>query len=570
MKPLRSLPLALMSCLTVLGEETCSSTQQHEFDLVIVGGTGCGVAAAVQASRLNLSVALLEESAHIGGMVVEGAGGADLDSQPNFQNSLTIGPMVLELYRRVISTYGPDRLREFNEAWANHTKDKSLWRYESHKGEQAILEWLDEEENIKVFTNTSLKQTGYSQGVVKNNTTITHIITEDGQHFSAPYFIDATYEGDLFASAGVNYVIGRESVHEFNEPMAGIRHDSEYSNLQVPVDPYNQKGDPSSGVIPTVQPDPLGQQGEGDNQIQAFSWRLCLTNRTDNLVPFEKPDDYDPSQYIIYNRYIEAGGEIFSPPVVVPNDKTDLIGSTPLGLGFDMPGRTLQYPEADRATRLRLLKKLENWQRGQLYYLTNDPSLPKEVRAEWSRWGYAKDEFIDNGHFPRRMYARGVRRMMRDDVIITTKWHDYDLPAVEVLDPVLVNVWPMDVHAVRRVVKDGSIYDDGFIWNEGPPWKPFLVPFKAIVPHASQCSNLFTPGSPSSTHLGHGLVRTEHTFTTLGQVSAFAAAIAIKEGCASAEEVPYHLLREKLLEAGFMLDLKAQGIPERVVSPQRD
>ncbi|CAJ0544911.1 Ff.00g084530.m01.CDS01 [Fusarium sp. VM40] len=567
--------LLLMSSAAAAGGETCSPTQRHKFDLVIVGGTGAGVAAAIQASRLNLSVALLEESAHIGGMVVEGAGGADLDSQPNFQNSLTIGPMVLELYRRVISTYGPDRLRGFNEAWANHVKDKSLWRYESHKGEQAILDWLEEEENIQVFINTSLRGTGNGQGVVKNGTSITHIITEDCQHFSAPYFIDATYEGDLFASAGVNYVVGRESVNDFDEPMAGIRLDSTYSNFQVPVDPFNEKGNPSSGLIPTVQPDALGEQGDGhqfhsDNQIQAYSWRLCLTNRTDNLVPFEKPDDYNASQYIIYSRYKEAGGEIFSPPVVVPNEKTDLIGSTPLGLGFDMPGRTLKYPEADRATRLRLLKKLENWQRGQLYYLANDPAVPEEVRAEWSSWGYAKDEFTDNAHFPRRMYVRGVRRMMRDDVVITSRWHNYDIPAVEVADPVLVNLWPNDVHAVRRVVKDGAVYDDGFIWNEGPPWKPFLVPFKAIVPHASQCSNLFTPGSPSSTHLGHGLVRTEHTFTTLGQVSAFAASIAIKESCASAEDVPYYLIREKLEEAGFLLDLTANGIPQKVISPIRD
>ncbi|KAH7176431.1 FAD dependent oxidoreductase-domain-containing protein [Dactylonectria macrodidyma] len=561
--------LVLLSPLAVGGQGTRSEGHDHHYDLVVVGGTGSGVAAAIQAARLNLSVALLEESAHIGGVAIEGAGGADLDSQTNFQNSLTIGPFVLELYRRVVSAYGPDRLREFDEARANRTKDRSLWRYECHVGEQVILDWLKEEPNVDVFINTALEGTGNGDGVIKKGTAIKTIITEDGQRFSAPYFIDATYEGDLFASAGVNYVVGRESVEEFGEPSAGIQYNSSYSNLQVPVDPYIEEGNPESGVIPTVQDEPLGEAGDGDNRIQAYSWRLCLTNRTENRVPFEKPDNYDPSQYIIYNRYIEAGGEIFTPPIVVPNDKTDLIGSTALGLGFDMPGRTLEYPEANRTTRLRLLKELENWQRGQLYFLANDLSLPEEVRAEWSSWGYAKDEFVDNNNFPRRMYARGVRRMMRDDIVISTRWHDYNLAPVEVDDPVLVNLWPMDVHSVRRVVKDGVIYDEGFIWNEGPAWKPFLVPFKAIVPHAAQCSNLFTPGSPSSTHLGHGLVRTEHTFTTLGQVSAFAAAIAIKEGSASAEEVPYELLRAQLVEAGFILDVTANGIPQKVISPIR-
>ncbi|KAH7157979.1 FAD dependent oxidoreductase-domain-containing protein [Dactylonectria estremocensis] len=561
--------LALLSPLAAVGQETRSPRHHRHYDLVIVGGTGSGVAAAIQAARLNLSVALLEESAHIGGVAVEGAGGADIDSQTNFQNSLTIGPLVLELYRRVVSAYGPDRLREFDEARANRTKDRSLWRYECHVGEQVILDWLKEESNVDVFTNTSLDGTGNGEGVIKKGTAIRTIITADGQRFSAPYFIDATYEGDLFASAGVNYVVGRESVEEFGEPSAGVQYNSSYSNPQVPVDPYIEQGNPESGVIPTVQDEPLGEAGDGDGRIQAYSWRLCLTNRTENQVPFEKPDNYDSSQYIIYNRYIEAGGKIFTPSIVVPNDKTDLIGSTALGLGFDMPGRTLEYPEANRTIRLHLLKELEDWQRGQLYFLANDPSLPEEVRAEWSGWGYAKDEFVDNNNFPRRMYARGVRRMKRDDIVITTKWHDYDLAPVEVNDPVLVNLWPMDVHSVRRVVKDGAIYDEGFIWNEGPAWKPFLVPFKAIVPHAAQCSNLFTPGSPSSTHLGHGLVRTEHTFTTLGQVSAFAAAIAIKEGSASAEEVPYELLRAQLVEPGFILDVTGNGIPQKVISPTR-
>ena len=168
------------------------------------------------------------------------------------------------------------------------------------------------------------------------------------------------------------------------------------------------------------------------------------------------------------------------------------------------------------------------------------------------------------------MYARGLRRMTRsDDVLITTHWHDIASPAVTVPDPILVNLWPQDVHAVRRIVKDGAVYDEGFIWNEGPPWRPFNVPYRAITPHREQASNLLTPVAPSSSYLGFGLVRTEHTFTTMGQVSAFAVAVALQEGSPSAEDVPYAKLREQLLDAGFVLDVSANGIPQKVISPER-
>jgi flavin-dependent dehydrogenase len=235
-------------------------SKTHDYDLVIVGGTGAGVAAAIQASRLNLSVALLEESRHIGGIAVEGAGGADLDSQPNFQNSLTIGPLVLELYRRMAAVYG--RLEEFDQARADRVKSRDLWRYECYKGEQMFLDWLAEE-NVDIFIDTALKGTGNGEGVRKQGAEIKEILTECGQTFKAKYFIDATYEGDLLASAGVDYLVGRESRDTYGEPYAGVQYNSTYSNLQVPTDPYVEPGNPASGLIPTVQDYPLGAPGSG-------------------------------------------------------------------------------------------------------------------------------------------------------------------------------------------------------------------------------------------------------------------------------------------------------------------
>lgn len=218
--------------------------------------------------------------------------------------------------------------------------------------------------------------------------------------------------------------------------------------------------------------------------------------------------------------------------------------------------------------------------------------MPEEVRSAWSQWGYAKDEFVDNENFPRRLYVRDGRRMAREDIFITTHNHELDYPDIPVEDPILTNLWPLvsnlfilsnktrdismandwvdqDVHSVRRIVKDGHIYDEGFVWNQGPPWKPFLMPYQSIVPKDSECSNLFAPTAPSSTYMGFSLVRLEHTFTTIGQVSAFAAKVAIENGGLSAEKVPYKKLREYLDDAGFTLNVTANGIQQVVYSPPR-
>ncbi|KAJ5301911.1 hypothetical protein N7508_006774 [Penicillium antarcticum] len=536
--------------------------QHHEYDIVVVGGTSAGYSAAIQAARLNRSVALLETSKHVGGIAIEGAGGTDIDSQSSFQNSVTVGPLALEFYRRVAARY--NNTDAFDEAWRNHTKAKNLWRFECHVGQSVIEDWLAEEEYLDVFLETALKGAGNGDGVSKSGTAISMIETEEGNTFSAHYFIDATYEGDLLAASGVPYTIGRESIVPYNESLAGVQYNTTFSQLTVKVDPYLVPGNTSSGLLPTVQDQALGKAGAGDKNIQAYSWRLCLTNKTSNLVPFDRPSNYDPSQYEIYKRYVAAGGEIFKPSVVLPNDKTDMIGIATEGLGFDMPGRTLEYPEGSHAERAKLFDDLAQWQKGLLYFLANDESMPSTTRTEWSKWGYPKDEFVDNEHFPRAMYVRDARRMMRDDILITMHNSQYGYPEVAVVDPILTNLWPIDIHSTRRIVRNGSIYDEGFIWKQGPDWKPWLLSYQAIVPKSSQCSNLFVPTAPSSSHLGFSLLRIEHTFMTMGQVSAFAADIAIKTAANSSQEVDYKQLREKLDAAGFLLDANADDLPDRV------
>ncbi|KAL4914812.1 FAD dependent oxidoreductase-domain-containing protein [Aspergillus aurantiobrunneus] len=391
---------ALTSSL-ILSAFNVLAQQHRDYDIVVVGGTSAGYSAAIQAARLNRTVALLEMSKHVGGIAIEGAGASDIDSQSAFQNSLTVGPLAFEFYRRVSARY--NNTEAFDKAWSTHTKDKNLWRFESHVGQSVIEEWMAEEPNLDVFLETALLGPGNGRGVTKSGATITMVRTEKNQTFSARYFIDATYEGDLLAAAAVSYVVGREPIAQYDEILAGIQHNTTFSQFTVDIDPYLIPGDPSSGLIPTVQNQTLGMPGDGDHNNQAFSWRLCLTNNHSNLVPFHYPDSYDRSQYEIYSRYSAAGGTIFTPSVVLPNNKTDIIGSTSMGLGFDMPGRTLAYPEGSHQQRAKLFQELAQWQKGLLYFLANDESLPEAVRNEWSQWGYARDEFVDNDHFPRAM-----------------------------------------------------------------------------------------------------------------------------------------------------------------------
>lgn len=274
--------------------------------------------------------------------------------------------------------------KAFDQGWSNHTKDKSLWRFECHVGQSVIEDWLAEVKNIDVYLETALRGAGNSQGVFKSGEEITKIETEARDFFSARIFIDATYEGDLLAAAGIPYIIGRESIAAHNESLAGIQLNTTFSQLTVDVDPYRVSGIPSSGLIPTVQNQALGKAGDGfvltftirshlyltnfldyrDRNIQAFSWRLCLTNNVSNLVPFTRPVDYDPSHYEIYQRYVKAGGKVFTPGIVLPNNKTDIIGSATEGLGFDMPGRTSEYPEGSHSQRAELLEDLARWQKG--------------------------------------------------------------------------------------------------------------------------------------------------------------------------------------------------------------
>ena len=541
-----------------MGDELNKSQQKtgtnQLFDVVIYGGTPAGMAAAIQVARLGKTVALIEPTSHVGGIMVNGLGGTDIDNHPEFQNSLAVGGIAREFYRKVARYYG--RGAEFDSKVMSHTKDASIWRFEPHVAGEIIQAWLNEY-HILVFLNTRLKE-GVG-AVKKNKTEIQAIETQDGATFSAKVFIDATLEGDLLVEAGVSTTWGRENNALYGETKNGIRDETTHAQFQVNVDPYVVPGNPSSGVIPTIQAEPLGTPGHGDKSVQAYCFRMCLTKNPGNRIAFAKPANYKRSQYEIYLRYLKAGGKLYVPSGDIPGGKTDL--GAWHDLSHNLYGMNRKYPTGDYATRQQVLEEHKSFTQGLFYFLSNDQEvglLDAKLQATWQQWGLCKDEFTDNGGWPRQFYVRDARRMISDYVI--TEQHTNRMNPTPVDDPVAVAYWPPDLHSARRIVRNGYAYNEGFVFG-GNSWRPFGISYRALVPKKEECTNLLTSACPSSSHVAYGAIRIEFTFMALGQSTGLAAVLSI-ENKVCVQQVDYALLKKQLLDAGQIIDASLVGMPQ--------
>ena len=525
-----------------------SAATTHEFDVVIYGGTIGGITAAIQVAKMGKTVALIEPTKHLGGMSVEGLGGTDIDNHKEFQNSSAVGGLSLEFYRRIAKAY--DREAIWENAVRNRVKDASLWRFESSVAEKVLNDWV-KEYAITTFLNERLAET--KQAVSKKGTEIISIQMEDGTVFKGKVFIDATIEGDLLARAGISTTVGREANAQYKETLNGIRAVTDHAQFTVKVNPYRIPDDPKSGLIPTIQDEPLGTPGKGDKRLQAFCFRVCMTKNPKNKLAFIKPDKYDRGQYEIYLRYIKAGGKLYTPGANLPNGKTDL--GAWHDLSHNLYGMNMAYPEGNYATRQRIIEQHQTFTQGLFYFLANDAEvgqLDPKLQKEWASWGLAKDEFTDNNGFPRQFYVRDARRMVSDYVI--TEHHVKKKNPIPVADPVGMAYWPTDVHSVRRIVKEGYAYNEGFVFG-GDYWQPLPVSYRSLVPKAKECTNLLTPTCPSSSHIAYGAIRLEWTFMILGQSAGVAAVMAI-DNKTIVQKVSYKALKDKLLAEGQVLQLK--------------
>ncbi len=536
MRFLAPLPLLLASL---------ASAQTHQADIVIYGGTSAGVIAGIQASKHGKKVIIVEAGQHIGGMAVEGLGGTDIDNQKEIRNSPAVGGLAREFYRRISLKY--NRNAAFDAIAANGTKNTGLWRFESHVAEQVYEDWV-KEAKVQVLRGHRLKETG---GVTMEKLKITSIACENGAVIKGKVFIDATYEGDLLAFAGLSFAVGREGNAKYGETTNGLRLDSKHKQLDKAIDPYVRPGDPSSGLIYGVQPAPAGKDGDPDDGIQGYCFRLCLT-RAANRTPIEKPADFDPSHYELQRRYLAAGGKIEAPGGGIPNGKTDP-GSWHI-LAGNFTSFNHRYPIATYAERAEMLRISRNHIQGLYWYLGNDPSVPEATRRAWGAWGLTKDEFTDNGGWPRAFYVRNGRRLV-GDFVLTEEHLRRDNPT-PVPDSVGLIWWPPDFHHARCIVKDGRVWMEGAVFDNSPTpnWIPCGIPYRALVPKIKECTNLLTPTCPSSSYVAYGAYRIEFTFMTAGQSCATAASLAI-DGNTPVQRINMGQLGDHLRAQGQVMEV---------------
>ncbi len=521
-----------------------------EFDVVIYGGNAAGSVAALQVSRMGGSVVLLEPGPALGGLTTGGLGATDV-GDPN-----AVGGIAHEFYRKLHAYYSDP------SAWRSETRaaygprhplavsdaTKLHWFFEPHVAAKILHELLAEA-RVPYHLKAQLDRT---RGVHRDGTRITAITLVDGRTFRGRTFIDTTYEGDLMAAAGVSYIVGREANRRYHETLNGVRvHPEERTPL---IDPFIRPGDRASGLLPRVAPRAPGAEGEADAGMQAYNFRVCLTDVADNRVPFVRPATYDALNYEITLRSI-AGQTVRPGPQLftltpMPNRKTD---SNNRGLfSTDYVGRSQGWAEASYAEREALWQEHKDYTQGFFWFLANDPRVPDAVRREVGRWGLARDEFTDTEHWPFQLYVREARRMLGEYVVTE---HDCRRKTT-VPDPVAHASYAMDSHVVGHFVDEqGRLRVEGtFLENI----RAFPISYRALLPQRTECTNLIVPVCLSTSHVAYGSVRMEPVFMMLGQSAATAAMLAQQQRT-TLHELRYEDLRTRLLADGQVLALPVRA-----------
>jgi hypothetical protein len=512
-------PIAAALSLMALFSGQLSAGQAY--DVIVYGGTPAGVMATVAAGRQGLSVALLEPTGHLGGMTTGGLSETDVGKEE------VIGGLPLEFYWRVGQHYDIRR----------HGQQVS-WLPEPHVA-QTIMQQMLSEAHVAVFLHHRLLE---KSGVHKSGARITGISIENGSSWSAKVFIDATYEGDLMAQAGVSYTWGREEISQYGEPLAGVRAESPGHQFTVRISPY----DASGRLLPEIQAGSAGEPGSADKKTQAYNFRLCFSTDPANQAPFPRPPGYDPARYALLARMLKARAEqdghaLHLANVLligrIPNNKADMNNNG--AFSTDYLGASWDYPEAGYAQREKIWQEHYNYTAGYLYFLAHDPEVPKPLQDEMNQWGLARDEFIDTGNWPPQLYVREARRMMGEYVMIQKDVQT----EVQKPDAIGMGSYGIDSHNIQRVVGK-----DGFVANEGDtqvPAQPYQIPYRILVPKRGEVQNLLVPVCVSASHIAYGTLRMEPQYMMMGQAAGVAAKLAIENNQA-VQEIEATKLRAEL------------------------
>lgn len=499
------------------------STPEPEYDVCVYGGTSAGVIAAYAVAKQGKKVLLVEPGQRLGGMTSGGLGQTDIG------NKQVVKGLALDFYRRVGATYG--RLES--------------WIFEPSVAENIFKDYIVRG-NVEVL---------YGHRIVdaqKQGASITSINVESVENtaqtknISAKVFIDCTYEGDLMARAGVSYVVGREDNKVYGEDYNGVQMQHLHQFVDN-VDPYVEKGNPASGLLWGISDAALAPTGSGDNMVQAYNYRICLTSDKDNMLPIEKPANYDPSRYELLLRIIEAqknynlnGYFIISP---MPNNKTDINNRG--AFSTDMIGMNHRYPEASYEERAEIIQAHKDYTFGLLWFMGNDERVPKQLRDQMLSWGLPKDEYVEYGHWTPQLYIREARRMVGEYVATQANCEN----KVTVDDGVGMAAYTMDSHNCQRVVivKDGKamVKNEGNVEIKGG--LPYDVSYRCLTPKREECDNLLVPVCLSASHIAYGSIRMEPVFMLLGQSAAKAACLAI-DGGVKVQEVDVKEIQRMYLE----------------------
>jgi hypothetical protein len=527
-----------------------SSIQAQKADVIIYGGTSAAIMAAVQVKKMGKSVIVVSPDTHLGGLSSGGLGFTDTG------NKEVIGGLAREFYHRLYEHY------QKTDSWKWQAKEsygnkgqgtpaidgnsRTMWIFEPHAAEQ-IFEDLVKENQLRVYRNTWLDRS--ATGVSKKAGKITAFRTLSGQVFRGKMFIDATYEGDLMAAAGVSYQVGREANSAYGEKWNGVQTDVFHHghHFKSKISPYKIADDPNSGLLPEVSLEAPGEYGQADNKIQAYCFRMCLSNHPDNRIPFPKPEGYDPARYELYARVFASGWrETFDKFDPIPNRKTDTNNHGPFST--DYIGKNYDYPEASYERRKAIIKDHELYQKGLMYFLQNDPRVPADVHEQMQQWGLPKDEFTDNGNWPHQLYIREARRMKGAYVMLEAD----ALGKSVVPQPIGMGSYTLDSHNIQRyVTKEGYVQNEGDIGVH--PDKPYSIAYGSILPREAECKNLLVPVCVSSTHIAYGSMRMEPVFMILGQSAATAAVLAIQNKV-SPQQLPYAKLSASLIQDKQILE----------------
>jgi hypothetical protein len=510
--------------------------------VVVYGATPAGIIAAIAASRENKSVVLLEPGKQLGGMITGGLCATDTG------NRAAIGGYSREFFDRVrdyyVKKYGPN---------SEQVKDCSDgFRPEPHVA-KIIFQQMLSTTTVQVIYNAQCTGVRVLPKAPKSRPGRLALLTAT-RVYHADVFIDATYEGDLMAKVGVAYTVGREGRTQYNESLAGVQEYSKFHQFPVKVSPFDQSGK----LLPLVQTGPAGKPGQGDKKVQAYNFRLCLTQKPDLRLPFPKPGSYDPKRYELLARYLEKRPDVkfgqLCNPVKLPNGKTDTNNNGPIST--DHIGANWDYPDSDAATRKRIYEDHVEYTKGFFWFLANDPRVPKKLQAEVNTWGLSKGEHVDNGGWPRQLYIREARRMVGDFVMTQ---HDIMTDRIK-KDSVGLGSYNADSHHVQRVVTaDGNVINEGDFQVRV---EPYAIPYRVLLPKEKECPNLLVPVCVSSSHVAYGTIRMEPVFMSLGQASGVAAVLAIDDEC-SVQKVSIEKLQAKLKAQKAVLSPEGLSKPSK-------